>query len=58
METKMGLLLVEGRRREGGGRTAGRTRCVCACVERNSRGRERAKEGYSSFLPTDDGAQA
>ena len=29
----MGLLLVDSRRRkEGGGRTAGRTRCVCVCV--------------------------
>ncbi len=44
----MGLLLVEGRRREGGGQTAGRTRCVCVCVcvyvcvcvLRGSRGRE------------------
>ncbi len=32
LDTIMGLLLVEGRRREGGGRTAGRTRCVCVCV--------------------------
>jgi hypothetical protein len=28
------VLVVEGRRREGGGRTAGRTRCVFACAER------------------------
>ncbi len=34
LETIMGLLVVNGKRREGGGWTARRTRRVCKCVER------------------------
>ncbi len=53
----MGLLLVEGRRREGeDGQPGGHG--VCVCVLRGSRGREGGIEGSSFLFATVLGAQA